>query len=214
MMCLSRLCLRALPALLLWAVAGCSPETDPLPYYRAADLTPEWLSPASAELQSVHRVPDFTFVDQDGTVVSNGDLDGTVYVANFFFTSCSQICPTMRSNLARVQDAFLHDDGVRLISHSVAPEVDSVSVLSAYARANGIRSGKWHLVTGPFGEIQSLARLGYFVDLDDQTGFDREVIHTETLVLVDERGHIRGVYTGTLAYDVERLIEDISILRS
>lgn len=77
---------------------------------------------------------------------------------------------------------------MRLISHSVAPEVDSISLLSAYARANGIRSGKWHLVTGPFGEIQSLARLGYFVDLDDQTGYDREVIHTETLAFSPSSG--------------------------
>jgi protein SCO1/2 len=206
---------RAASALLVWLAAGCSPEADGLPYYRTADLTPEWLAPDSPELTAAHRVPDFAFFDQDGQVVSGAELDGRVYVANFFFTSCSQICPMMRSNLARVQEAFLDDAGVRLLSHSVTPGADSASVLAAYAEANGIRSGKWHLVTGSFEEIRSLAQSGYFVELEDPTGYAAGgVMHTETLVLVDGQGHIRGVYSGTLAYDVERLIEDIRILRS
>jgi protein SCO1/2 len=197
MMSSFRLRIGSLAQLLLLGAVGCSPGTDRLPYYTGPDLTPEWLAAGSAESSSIHRVPDFTLVDQDGRVVTKADLEGSVYVANFFFTSCSQICPTMRSNLAKVQHAFLDDDGVRLLSHSVTPEIDSVSVLAAYARANGIRSGKWHLVTGPLEQIHALARHGYFVSLDDERGYDSsEVIHAETFVLVDGRGHIRGVYTG------------------
>ena len=111
----------------LVALAGlnaCGLPMDGLPYYRSADLTPEWLSESDAE--HVHRVPDFKLLDQSNETVTGEDLDGHVVVASFFFTSCAQVCPILRSRLAEVQDEFLNDERVLLLSHSIMPEADSV----------------------------------------------------------------------------------------
>ncbi|MFT5141791.1 MAG: protein SCO1/2 [Rhodothermales bacterium] len=199
---------RFLPLVCALALCACSPETSELPYYRTASLTPEWLN--QNEAQAAHEIGDFALVNQDGDSVTGQDLEGQVYVANFFFVRCTAICPTMRSNLGKVQDAFADDPGVKLISHTIDPESDSVSILRGYAALNKIKSGKWHLLTGSHDEIYGLARDSYFAELDDLgTGF----LHTENFYLVDGQGHLRGVYNGTLEFDVERLVEDIRVLR-
>ncbi|MFT4605972.1 MAG: protein SCO1/2 [Rhodothermales bacterium] len=199
---------RAVYILLALAYCGCAEATEDLPFYRTADLTPEWLSPE--EGSSAPVVADFAFQDQDGQTVSRRVLEGKVYVANFFFVRCTAICPTMKTNMSRVQEAYASDSDVRMISHTVDPGSDTVPILRGYASLNKVQSGKWHLVTGSREDIYSLARDSYFADLDDLgEGF----LHTENFYLVDADGHLRGVYNGTLELDVQRLIEDISVLR-
>ena len=196
----------------LAGLSACAPPMDGLPYYRSADLTPEWLSESDAE--HVHRVPDFELLDQSNETVTGEDLDGHVVLASFFFTSCAQVCPILRSRLAEVQDEFLNDERVLLLSHSIMPEADSVPVLARYAASNGIVPGKWHLLTGDHEVSLELARKGYFVDVDtgagDRTG--TELIHTETVVLLDTHRRIRGVYTGTLQVELARIVRDIETL--
>jgi len=116
-------------------------------------------------------------------------------------------------NLARVQEAFAYDDRVVLMSYSVTPEMDSVEVLEAFGKAHGIDSDRWHLLTGDGATIVDLAESSYMVELDDAELYDvDQLFHTESVVLVDEDGHIRGVYNGTLAFDVTQLIDDIRTL--
>jgi protein SCO1/2 len=117
----------------------------------------------------------------------------------------------MRAQLGRVAEAL--GDDVLLVSHSITPEQDSVERLADYARAQGITEGGWHLLTGDPTRIRDLAAASYFVELDDETGNTRgDLMHTETMVLVDEEGRIRGVYNGTMAYDVNQLIADARTL--
>lgn len=190
-------------------VAACTPapRASDLPYYRTAELTPEWLDDATAFGADMHRVGDFALTNQVGEQIRRADVAGSVYVANFFYTRCTQICPTMRANMGRVAEAL--GDRVVLLSHSVTPDQDSVEVLSSYAATHGIDAGRWHLLTGDPEAVRRLAADSYFVELDDFTGNTaRDLVHTETLVLVDPDGRIRGVYNGTLPYDVNLLIED------
>lgn len=201
---------RILLALLL---AGCAARPERLPFYQSRELTPEWLTPAEA--RDAHRIRPFELPDQDGRTVGMRELRGRVHVASFFYTSCHQVCPRLRSSLARVQDAFAGDAGVALVSFTVDPGRDTEGVLRRYARVNRVRSGRWHLLRGSEAQIRDLAARSYFVELSDETGNTAgDLLHTETLVLVDGEGRIRGVYNGTRAYDVTQLIGDIRTLRA
>jgi len=183
-----------------------------LPFYVDASLAPTWIEPKDA--RAAHRIAAWSLTDHEGTRVSNRDLDGTIYVASFFFTTCRGYCPTLRSNLSKVAAAFHDDSSVAILSHTVTPEIDDVSKLAAYARTNDVRAPQWRLLTGTREEIARLARESYFVELADTTGNAAgTLLHTETFVLVDADGHIRGVYDGTSAYDVGKLIEDVAALR-
>jgi protein SCO1 len=195
------------------AAMGWRGRTEALPFYTSRDLTPRWISPRSAEYGRIHRIAPFSLVDQHGRTVTERDVDGKVYVASFFFTRCQQLCPILGNGLRRVQAAFAGDTGVAILSHSVTPEIDSVAALRHWAEMRGVR-GRWHLLTGDRAQIERLARRSYFVELRDTTGNTQgTLVHTETLVLVDGRRRIRGVYDGSLPYDVNQLIADIRTLR-
>jgi len=186
------------------AFSASRPEPATLPVYRTADLTPEWVDLDAAP---AHRVGAFALQDQSGATITEADLDGAVTVVSFFFARCTSICPSLRSNLTRVQEAFANDGRVQILSHTVQPEADSVSALRAYAATNHIDPARWHLLTGSRDAIYGLARASYFADVAED-GF----LHTETVFLLDGQRRIRGVYTGSLPLEVDRLIEDARTL--
>ena len=194
--------------------AGCNTRKvkDQLPYYSSADFTPQWLSEKAVE--TVHAIPEFTFTDQNGSIVSRKTFDNKITVVDFFFTTCPGICKKLTASLSKVQDVFKEDNDVMLLSHSVTPEKDSVPVLKKYAEENEIISGKWYLITGKRNEIYTIARNAYFADEDmgwkqDSTTF----LHTENILLLDKHHHIRGVYKGTIPKEVDDLISDIKKLQ-
>ena len=189
------------------------PAYRALPYYSDVTLTPHWAGSA-AELARVPVVGAFSFVDQRSRRVTEHDVAGHVYIAAFFYSECRTLCPDVRSQLARVRDAFRADSGVLILSHSVLPERDDAARLAHYARLNGIDGERWRLLTGSRAELERVAREHYWVELTDTTGNTRGTLrHTETLVLVDGAGHIRGVYDGSLAFEVSQLIADVQVLR-
>lgn len=198
---------------LLIAAAACG-HPHGLPYYTGTDRMPRWVGSSSAELGRIHRVEPFRLTDQDGRTVTERDVEGKIYVASFFFTRCQQLCPVLGSGLGRVQAAFQNDPGVLLLSHSVAPRADSVAELRRWAHAHGAHHATWRLLTGDAAQIARLARRSYFVELSDTTGNTAgTLLHTETLVLVDAHRRVRGMYDGTLKYDVAQLIADIRTLQ-
>ncbi|MEM6335004.1 MAG: SCO family protein [Bacteroidota bacterium] len=198
--------------LAVFLLGGCQTASDgSLPFYQSPARTPEWISPAEV----THRVGAFSLTNQDGRTITEADLEGRIYIANFFFASCSGICPTMRSNLAAVQAAFAGDERVLILSHSVLPAQDSVDNLRAYATINEVDSRSWHLLTGDQAQIYDLARRSYFADVSDAAPVPgRDLLHTETVVLVDQHGRVRGLYNGTLKFDVQQLIKDVRTLKS
>ena len=190
------------------------PEQE-VPFYNCPDFTPLWLSSKSFAPDTLHKIGAFSFTNQENNAVTNETFVGKIYVANFFFTVCPSICPRMTANLQEVAAAFEGDPNVLFISHSVTPEIDSVAKLKLYATDHGIDATRWHLVTGSTESIYSLARKSYFVE--EEIGFSREsqeFLHTEHFILVDQDGHIRGLYNGTLQLEAQRLIEDIKVLNA
>jgi protein SCO1/2 len=186
-----------------------------LPYFHKPDFTPTWIGDTISILDTLHTVLDFLLTNQNGELIDQGVFKGKIYVANFFFTSCPGICPKLTNHFEKLQDEFKDNDDFLLLSHSVMPSVDSVEVLKEYAERNHVNDSKWHLVTGPENDIKKLARFSYFSDEHfKETGDDSGFVHTENFVLIDKQGHIRGVYSGTLEFDVNRLIKHIKILQN
>ena len=178
-----------------------------LPYFNSADFTPQWD-------EGTHKIPEFSFVNQNGEKVTNKTYQGKIYVADFFFTTCPGICPKLTKNMNLLQDAYLNDSDVMLLSHTVMPWKDTIELLKAYEANNNVNSAKWNLVTGNKDELYTIARTGYFADEDfTKTQDEDDFIHTENFILVDKNGYIRGVYNGTLEVDVSRLKRHISILK-
>lgn len=201
--------------LVCFACARQEPEVVSLPYYNDAALTPYWPESTDQHADSLHAVLPFALTNQFGDQVSRATVEGKIYVADFFFTSCPGICAKMAQNMGKIQQAFTEDDDVLLLSHSVTPEIDSVQVLYRYAEAHGVEPQKWHLLTGQRRQIYQLARDGYFADEDiDLDKDENQFLHTENFYLIDRKGHIRGIYKGTYPLDVEQLIADIAMLKS
>ena len=164
-------------------------------------------------IKRFHKIDDFSLINQNNEVVTNETHDGKIYVADFFFTTCPGICPIMKDNMIDIQKEFINDNQVLLLSHTVTPEIDSVDILKDYSIDNGIIDSKWNLVTGDKKQIYNLARKSYLVAEDIESDIKYDMIHTENFVLVDPNRRIRGFYDGTNFESMERLIEDIYILK-
>lgn len=189
-------------------------RVETLPFYDEATFTPHWISTDDQRLDTFHRISPFTLTNQEGKTITENDFKNKIYVVDFFFTICPGICPKLTANMMLLQDEFLDDDMVLLMSHSVTPERDSVPVLKEYAENRGILSHKWHLVTGAQEEIYKLGRQDYFIEED--LGINKkegDFLHTENLVLVDKNRHIRGIYNGLNKTSINQLIADIKTLK-
>ncbi len=190
--------------LLLFTLLSCEPEkTATLPFYNTPDFTPLWLSEKQASEQKIHTISPFSFTDQSGQAITNQTLSGKIYVANFFFTACGSVCPTITNQLIAVQDTFKNEKDILLLSHSVTPWADSVSQLQTYA-----------LLTGKKAEIYQLARQSYFAE--EEIGYTKdstEFLHTEHALLIDRKGRIRGIYNATLPLEIQKMITDIRALQ-
>lgn len=190
-------------------------RVENLPYYMEATFTPYWFDDKSDVPSDFHRIPAFDLLNQSGEKVTEKSFEGKFYVADFFFTTCPGICPKMTANMSLLQKAFLDEEQVLLLSHSVTPEYDSVSVLKTYAEKKGVVDSKWHLVTGERDHIYDLGRNNYFVEED--LGIKKDIddfLHTENFILVDKNRHIRGIYNGLNKNSVDQLIADIKLLIS
>ena len=178
------------------------------------NVNQELVDSTVVHIKKKHHIADFSLTNQNGKIITQADYKNKIYVADFFFTTCGTICPIMTSNMKKVQNAILLDKDVMLLSHTVTPEIDTVAQLKRYAIEKGVLSHKWNLVTGPKKDIYNLARKSYLVAKYDPTKDDAYgMVHTENFVLVDKHKRIRGLYDGTDDEDIDRLLEDISILK-
>lgn len=183
-----------------------------LPIYNPAMVNPELVDSTVQHVAKYHTIAPFSFVNQNGKTITEKDYEGKIYVADFFFTTCGSICPKMTTNLAVVQQAVLNNPKVLLLSHTVFPETDTVSVLKKYAIKNGVLDHKWNLVTGDKKEIYTMARKSYLAVKMGKPSELYDMVHTENFVLVDEQKRVRGFYDGTKKEEIERLLADIQFL--
>jgi protein SCO1/2 len=197
-------------AAVIWGAGELTPRRS-LPVLQPGDLNPA-LVDAEVRHQERHRILPFTLVNQLGDSVSEKDVEGQILVVDFFFTRCPTICPIMTQQLTRVQSAFASEARMHILSHSVTPQADSVSVLRSYAEKFGANSDRWWFLTGEKAHIYHLSRRSYFSCLEEGDGGLQDFVHTENVALVDASGRIRGMYDGTDGEEVDQLIEDVQLL--
>jgi len=162
------------------------------------------------KLPVISYVKPFSFVNQDGDTVTQQQTAGKVYIANYFFVTCTGICPVMNSNVHTVYDALQQYPDLLILSHTCQPEVDTVPLLKHYADSIGIDIKRWQFLTGNKLELYTMARDSYKID-DPQNNvgsIDDQFLHSQFLALVDKRGQVRGVYDGLKTKEVNQLIED------
>ncbi|MDT7831517.1 SCO family protein [Flavobacteriaceae bacterium S356] len=184
-----------------------------LKVYSPSDVNPKLVDPTVKHVRNNHKIADFSLVNQNGKIITNKDYEGKIYIADFFFTRCQTICIVMAYNMGELQEYYKNDDDIMFLSHSVTPVMDSVPVLKEYAIKKGVVDKKWNVTTGPKKHIYDLARKSYFAVLDEGEGDENDFIHTEQFVLIDKERRIRGFYDGTKKEDMEKVKNDIKLLK-
>ena len=185
-----------------------------LPVYQPAQVNYELVDSTIQYQKKYHRIADFSLINQNGDTITQEFYKDKIYVADFFFTTCQTICPIMTSHMHDLQKQTITDPDVLLLSHSVIPEIDNVEQLKRYAKKKLVNASKWNLVTGDKKQIYALARKSYLAVKEDGDGGPYDMIHTENFMLIDKKRQIRGFYDGTDAEEIERLLEDIKILKA
>jgi len=165
-------------------------------------------------VRKYHKIADFELLNQNGETITQDFYKDKIYVADFFFTTCVTICPIMTDHMLKIQEQIKNDPEVFLLSHTVIPKADSVPQLKKYALEKGVIDAKWNLVTGDKKQIYDLARKSYLATKTQGDAGPYDMIHTENFVLVDKKRQIRGFYDGTEPDAIEKLMEDIKILKA
>ena len=185
-----------------------------LPIYQPAQVNYELVDSTIQYQKKYHRIANFSLTNQNGDTITQEFYKDKIYVADFFFTTCQTICPIMTDHMYDIQKQTISDPEVLLLSHSVIPEVDSVAQLKRYAKKKLVNSSKWNLVTGNKKQIYELARKSYLAVKNAGNGGPFDMIHTENFMLIDKKRQIRGFYDGTDSEEIERLLEDIKVLKA
>ncbi len=185
---------------------------ETLPIYQPAEVNEKLVDSSIIHVSKYHKISDFTLTNQNGEKITQENYKDKIYVADFFFTTCQDICPIMTKNMYMLQQELKNDKEILFLSHTVIPEIDNVERLKEYAVVNNVDDSKWNLVTGDKRQIYELARKSYLAVEDSE--FEKyDMIHTENFMLIDKEKQIRGFYDGTNDKEIEKLLSDIQILK-
>ena len=160
-----------------------------------------------------HKAANVKLINQLGDSAELDSIQGKIIVADFFFTRCPSICPTLTKNMRKLQLSFMKSPGfVQFVSFSVDPERDSVPALKKYADKYGVDHSNWWLLTGEKKTIYDFALNEVKLGLQDGNGVDSNFIHTPRFVLLDRKRVVRGYYNGLDSTEMLRLLDDVVFL--
>lgn len=203
-----------LPAIFLLIFSTARHNFTKLPVYGNKEAVTRQLSGKTVTDTLYHTIPPFSLTSQDNRTITEKDLQGRIYVADFFFTTCGTICPKMTKQMVRLnwklKDHAFSD--VMLVSHTVDPETDTPAVLKKYAASHEADEKRWIFLTGDKQQIYELGVNGYLISASEDVLAPGGFLHSEKFVLVDKKGRIRGFYDGTSTEEVDKLADDIKLL--
>ena len=159
-----------------------------------------------------HQIPNFEFINQDSSNITQQDYEGKIYVADFFFTTCPTICPKMKTQMLRIYEKFKDNPKVGILSHTIDPRHDTPTVLREFMNNLNIKSKMWQMVTGDKAKIYEIGQKSYIVSATDDPTQPGGIVHSGAFVLVDKNRHIRGIYDGTEPEKVDKLMKDMEVL--
>lgn len=168
------------------------------------------------KLPPLNNVQPFSFTRQDGVQVTEKDVKGKAYVAEYFFTTCKGICPKMNRNMVNVYKELGKEKDFLILSHTVDPETDSVARLKHYADSLGADVSNWWFLTGTKAALYKAARESYLLDdpKNNSKSIDEQFLHTQFFALVDKKGIVRGIYDGLKPDELKQLVNDAQIVLS
>ena len=179
-------------------------------------FTMSWLIPGfgKSRLPPIGRVAAFSFTNQDGNKVTEKVVEGKVFVAEYFFTTCKSWCPIMHANMKLVYEQFKNEKDFLILSHTSDPATDSAARLKKYADSLNVDTQKWIFLTGTKDSLYKQARYSYKIDDPNNNPVGNEVdfLHSQFFALVDKKGVVRKIYEGNVREDVERMIKEIEVL--
>ena len=163
---------------------------------------------------TISTVRPFAFRTQDGTEFTNKDVEGKVYVAEYFFTTCPGICPTMNNNMRQVYEEYSKEPDFLILSHTCDPERDSVPTLKHYADSMKVDTKKWVFLTGRKDSLYNMARISYTIDdpANNLRSIDDDFLHTQFWALVNRKGEVKRVYDGLKENEIREMEDDIDKL--
>ena len=180
-------------------------------YFTMGRLIPGF---GKSRLEPIGRVSPFSFTNQDGKKVTEKDVAGKIFVAEYFFTTCKSICPIMNANMKIVYERFKNEKDFLILSHTSDPATDSAARLKKYADSLNVDTGKWIFLTGTKDSLYRQARYSYKIDDPNNNPLSNEVdfLHSQFFSLVDKNGAVRKIYEGNEKKDVEKMIKEIEVL--
>lgn len=190
---------------------SCKDKPKRLPFLQL-ETTERVIAGKIAIDSSFRTIPAFRLLNQDSVVVTDKDFSGSIYVADFFFTSCPTICPVMHRNLLKVYQKYKGNPEVKLASHTIDVKYDVPSRMKTYATKLGIEGTQWEYLWGTRDEIYALAERNYLVAAQEDKNAPGGFVHQGYLVLVDKEKRIRGAYDGTQDKEVKQLMDDMDTL--
>src|SRR5688572_7145820 len=160
---------------------------------------------------TISVVQPFSFVNQDGKMVTDKDVEGKVYVAEYFFTTCRGVCPRLNTNLRKVYDRFKDEKDFLILSHTSDPERDSAQQLKKYADSLGVNTSKWIFLTGRKDSLYTAARISYTIDdpANNLKSIEDDFLHTQYWALVNRQGEVKKVYDGLKENEISAMIKEI-----
>ena len=160
---------------------------------------------------TISVVQPFAFINQDGKIVTDKDVEGKVYVAEYFFTTCRGICPRLNTNMKKVYERFKDEKDFVILSHTSDPETDSVQQLKKYADSLGVNTSKWMFLTGRKDSLYTMARISYTIDdpANNLRNIDDDFLHTQYLALVNRQGEVKKIYDGLKDSEIRAMIKEI-----
>ena len=199
-------------AICILLLAACSTKEHKLPILGEREPI-EKLVDGKTVVDTIYQtIPKFKFLNQDSAIISEKDFDGKIYVADFFFTSCTSICPVMHRNMLKVYNEFKENKEVGILSHTIDFKYDTPSKLKSYSENLGVEGKMWQFAKGTKDSVYTLAEKNYLVAVsEDKTATDG-FIHQGWFILVDKEKRLRGAYDGTKPDQVEQLITDMKTL--
>jgi len=158
-----------------------------------------------------NNIQPFSFTNQNGKTLTERDIDGKVYVAEYFFTTCRGICPRLNTNMKKVYERFKDEKDFVILSHTSDPETDSAQQLKKYADSLGVNTSKWMFLTGRKDSLYTMARISYTIDdpANNLRNIDDDFLHTQYLALVNRQGEVKKIYDGLKDSEIRAMIKEI-----
>jgi len=198
-------------AIILFTLSACTSSPKKLPILGSREAVTKVVDGQTVVDTLYQTLPDFEFLNQDSVPITGKTFENSIYVADFFFTSCPSICPIMHRNMVNVYNKYKGNPEVMILSHSIDTKYDTPSVLKKYAEKLGVSGNQWQFASGTKESIYGISpKYMVFTEENDQVagGFE----HQGWFILVDKEKQIRGAYQGTEEKEVQKLMDDIDIL--